>query len=625
MLAFETIYLLSEELGGESCLPDFTAPDRVPFFQCDLSVPERLSRHFGQGFRAGMLPYRAQESYSRGRMRPRAYRAAVLENECLRAVFLPELGGRLWSLKDKRSGRGLVYENDGVRFGNLAVCGAWFAGGVEWNAGVRGHSPLTCRPLFAGRAAGADGREMLHMYGYEAIRGAAYRLLACLDGERLVVRVCVHNPKARETPMYWWSNIALAQNPDVRVYVPARKAIAASYREGGYHLSYRDASPDILNTTHSQTAVDYFFDLPERQKRWMAVYDSRAKDGLMHASSDRLFGRKSFLWGTAEGGRHWNEWLTGGKSEYFEAQAGLAATQFEHFPMPGQSDITWTEVYSPIGPLEGADEAETMRELERRAPDAAACDGWFEGAVCERPVLFGSARGYIHQLLTGTSPDVRCDWRPERIAPEERYYIDLLQGKPAQANAQTAFTNEPGLLKYMLGKARVDEYDEYLAAVCLFSGGQYEACGEHLKRSLALGRNACNLAAAALYARNLRGDFEEALALAEEAFGLARDDLAVARLYAETAIACGEYARFAERFEEAPLSAQRNGRMQMYMGLCLARMGEKRRAREYVREDLVIPDMREGEISISDLWEEVYADEKPLPYALNFRMHGAEK
>ena len=35
MLAFETIYLFSEELGGESCLPDFTAPDRVPFFQCD--------------------------------------------------------------------------------------------------------------------------------------------------------------------------------------------------------------------------------------------------------------------------------------------------------------------------------------------------------------------------------------------------------------------------------------------------------------------------------------------------------------------------------------------------------------------------------------------------------------
>lgn len=54
-------------------------------------------------------------------------------------------------------------------------------------------------------------------------------------------------------------------------------------------------------------------------------------------------------------------------------------------------------------------------------------------------------------------------------------------------------------------------------------------------------------------------------------------------------------------------------------------MGEKRRAREYVREDLIVPDIREGEISISDLWEEVYADEKPLPYALNFRMHGREE
>ena len=52
---------------------------------------------------------------------PRAFRAAILENEFLRAVFLPELGGRLWSLFDKKAGRELLYVNDAVRYCNCLL------------------------------------------------------------------------------------------------------------------------------------------------------------------------------------------------------------------------------------------------------------------------------------------------------------------------------------------------------------------------------------------------------------------------------------------------------------------------------------------------------------------------
>ena len=63
-----------------------------------------------KGQEGNSLPYRLQDDYDRVR-RPRVFKTAVLENEILRATFLLELGGRLWSLVHKPSGRELLHVN----------------------------------------------------------------------------------------------------------------------------------------------------------------------------------------------------------------------------------------------------------------------------------------------------------------------------------------------------------------------------------------------------------------------------------------------------------------------------------------------------------------------------------
>ncbi|MFD0480201.1 DUF5107 domain-containing protein [Nonomuraea thailandensis] len=71
-----------------------------------------------QEMRAGMeygspptlLPYTRQEGYGRNRA-DRDHVAIVLENETLCATFLPEHGGRLWSLTHKPTGRDLLHRN----------------------------------------------------------------------------------------------------------------------------------------------------------------------------------------------------------------------------------------------------------------------------------------------------------------------------------------------------------------------------------------------------------------------------------------------------------------------------------------------------------------------------------
>jgi hypothetical protein len=64
----------------------------------------------------------------------RGFRAVVMENRHLRALFLPELGGKLWSLIDKRHDREVLWHNPRMQ-PRSAPYGAtyddWFSGGWD--------------------------------------------------------------------------------------------------------------------------------------------------------------------------------------------------------------------------------------------------------------------------------------------------------------------------------------------------------------------------------------------------------------------------------------------------------------------------------------------------------------
>lgn len=74
---------------------------------------------------------------------------------------------------------------------------------------------------------------------------------------------------------------------------------------------------------------------------------------------------KNVCLGHGQGGRHWNEWLSDGKSSYIEIQAGLAHTQLEHIPMKAGETWEWTEAYTL---LEGDPEV-----LHGNYKDAVGC------------------------------------------------------------------------------------------------------------------------------------------------------------------------------------------------------------------------------------------------------------
>ena len=142
------------QVGPENPLPPLFSVADMPRVVDTAAADAEMRRNIGYGRVSTVLPYLVQDGYGRSR-RPAEHKVAVLENDVLRATFLLDLGGRLWSLVHKPTGRELLHRNPVFQPANLALRNAWFAGGVEWNIGTIGHSPTTCEPLHAARVAAA--------------------------------------------------------------------------------------------------------------------------------------------------------------------------------------------------------------------------------------------------------------------------------------------------------------------------------------------------------------------------------------------------------------------------------------------------------------------------------------
>lgn len=355
-LRFDWYEMPAATLGPENPLPALR-------WHCNESTSEAQARMAKTKLPAdraawlasgGPLPHRLQDSFDRVRT-PRKFRAAILENDRLRATFLTELGGRLWSLYHKPTKRELLFANPIWQPANIGIRHGWFAGGIEWNAAVMGHTCYGCSPLFVARLESPAGHPVLRMYEWDRTRGTPYQLDFFLPegSEFLYVRGRLTNPHAFEVPMYWWSNVALSGDKDLRIIAPARRLFRHAYDTGKLlEIDVVDGDGnDRSYISRLENGSDGYFKIADNQRKFVAgIYGDGI--GLVQASTPRLIGRKEFTWGNTPGGKTWLDWLSLPNHPYIEMQSGLALTQGQYLQMPAGADWSWLEAYGMcrIGP-----------------------------------------------------------------------------------------------------------------------------------------------------------------------------------------------------------------------------------------------------------------------------------
>jgi hypothetical protein len=187
------------------------APDKNPMF---------LERRVYQGSSGKVYPLPFTDRIAE-QPTPRKWKAIWIENEFLRVLVLPEIGGRIHAIQDKTNGYDLIYRQGVIKPALVGLAGPWVSGGIEFNW-PQHHRPATFMPVDTEIARSADGSAtgwcsdhdpMVRMKGMHGVclhRGRAY----------VELKVQAYNRTPYVQTFLWWANVATRVHEAYQSFFP---------------------------------------------------------------------------------------------------------------------------------------------------------------------------------------------------------------------------------------------------------------------------------------------------------------------------------------------------------------------------------------------------------------------
>ncbi len=637
--AATVLSVAAAELGDPSPLPQLTPLRALSPTEVGDGVPEEMRARIEFGRLTSPLPYRVQNGYARRRV-PQEMPALELDNGLVRAVVLPSLGGRVWSLVDRVRDRELLFANPVLQYANFALTDAWVAGGIEWNLGSTGHSTTTSRRVHAGVVRRDDG-DVLRLWEWERTRDLVLQVdLSLPEGsDRLFASTRVINPDPEAKPLYWWTTIAVPETTGTRVLTQADSAFRSDYagrlsRVGVPHPD--DETVDVSRPMASVHAADYFYDVVDRTGRFLVSVEPDGR-GFAQSSTDALTGRKLFLWGHGAGGSRWQEWLCGPDARYLEIQAGRCPTQLEHDVIAGRGQVCWTEAFGGVdldpeaAAGNYADAAEHARAAVHEAVPPETLDDrhrrWLD-EVADAPVdevlAVGSGWGQAELLLREGDaavpgalpfPEVDDDSAPARalLTGDVDTFERTVERLPVPP-VSDRWRDRLGL------SAGEHWWIDYARGVQHHVRGETEQARAGYNRSASAWPNAGALRGLAVLAA-AAGDHHTAVAHYSRARQLLPDSRPFATEHVQLLLDADRPGEALAVIDALPDVVRRHGRTRLQEAQAHAAAGSRERA-DALLADLVVEDLAEGETALGDLWRRLHPNTE-LPAHLDFRMHDA--
>jgi len=308
-------------------------PEKNPMF---------LEKRVYQGSSGVVYPYPIIEKVF-DEKHDKEWQAVYLENNFVKIMVLPELGGRIQMAYDKTKQRHFVYYNQVIKPALVGLTGPWISGGIEFNW-PQHHRPTTFDPVDFKFEENADGSatiwcsELERMFRTKGMTG--FTLYP--DKSYLEINVKLFNKTSMPQTFLWWANPAVHVNdhyqsvfpPDVHAVFDHGKRDVSAFpiATGTYYKVNYSPGTDISRYNNIPVPTSYMAITSKYD--FIGGYEHDSRGGLLHVANHHVSpGKKQWTWGNGEFGKAWDRNLTDNDGPYIELMCGVYTDN--------QPDFSW--------------------------------------------------------------------------------------------------------------------------------------------------------------------------------------------------------------------------------------------------------------------------------------------
>ena len=323
-------------------LPTYTPPP------ADLN-PMYLDKRVNQGTSGRVYPQPFTDKLA-NESAPQDYTAVYLENEYLRLMMLPQIGGRIHEAVDKTNGYPFIYRQHVIKPALIGLFGAWVSGGIEYNW-PQHHRPSTFMPTHHIIEEKEDGSVTIWFSENDPLQRMKGMVGVCLyPGKAFFeMKVQLYNRTPEVQTFLWWINVGVHVHDDYQVVFPPDVTVVTDHSKRSmshypiakgtyYGVDYANdgAGTDISWVKNIPVPTSYF--VWETNYDYFGGYDHRADAGIVHVANRFIApGKKMFTWGAGEFAKGWEANLTDADGPYIELMAGVYTDN--------QPDFSWLQPY----------------------------------------------------------------------------------------------------------------------------------------------------------------------------------------------------------------------------------------------------------------------------------------
>ncbi len=366
-----TIAIFSFSLAQAQQNPSIVREYKKEFKTYGFSDPDPIARM------GNIYPYYRFDGYT-DKPTVKEWKVVELENDFIKVMILPEIGGKIWGAWEKSTGKPFLYYNQVVKFRDVAMRGPWTSGGIEANYGIIGHTPNCATPMDYLIDKKDDGSVSCYIGTLDLLTQTYWTIEINLPKDKayFTTRSFWNNSTPLEQPYYTWMNTGIKAAGNLEFIYPGNRYIGHGGEYADWKIN-RENGKDISFYEQNNFGGYKSYHVFGKYTEFFGAFWHSENFGMgRYSTHDEKPGKKIWIWGLSQQGMIWDKLLTDTDGQYVEVQSGRLFNQaaeqstftpFKNIGFAPTSTDEWIEYWFPVKDTDGFVKANSFGALNLRS------------------------------------------------------------------------------------------------------------------------------------------------------------------------------------------------------------------------------------------------------------------